>query len=286
MSNFSTLPPDALHLIELALAEDVGPGDVTSAWTVPAEREVSARVVAKEAGVLAGVRVAEAVFHRVGPTLRVEVLADDGTQLLPGERILGVSGPARAILTAERTALNFLQRLSGVATLTRAFVAAVAGTGVGILDTRKTTPGMRALEKAAVRAGGGINHRFGLHDMVLIKENHVAAAGGLRAAVAAVRRANRCGLKVEVETRDLDEVAAALDAGVDRILLDNMTPAELREAVQRVRAAVGAAVELEASGGVDLRTVRSVAETGVDFVSVGALTHSAPALDLSLLVDL
>ena len=199
--------------------------------------------------------------------------------------MLRVSGSARAILTAERVALNFLQRLSGVATLTRAYVDAVAGTGVTILDTRKTTPGMRALEKQAVRAGGGSNHRFGLHDMILIKENHVAASGGIRNAVESVRRQNRLGLRVEIEARDLGEVEEAVSAGVDRILLDNMPLPMLRAAVAAVRGADGSPTEIEASGGVNLATVRAIADTGVDFVSVGALTHSAPALDLSLLIE-
>jgi nicotinate-nucleotide pyrophosphorylase (carboxylating) len=203
----------------------------------------------------------------------------------PGDEVLRVAGRARGILTGERLALNFLQRLSGVATVTRRYVDAVAGTRARILDTRKTTPGMRALEKAAVRAGGGENHRFGLHDMILIKENHVAAAGGITAAVRAVGAANERHLRVEVETRDLDEVREALEAGVDRILFDHMVPELLRQAVSLVTES-GQPVETEASGEITLETVGEVARTGVDFISVGAITHSAPALDLSLLIEL
>jgi nicotinate-nucleotide pyrophosphorylase (carboxylating) len=273
-------------MIDAALAEDVGAGDWTTLWTVPEDRRVTALLVAKAPGVVAGLEVATAVFLRVDPQLHCAPAVRDGDPVEPGARVMEVSGAARSILTAERVALNFLQRLSGVATLTRRYVEAVAGTGARILDTRKTTPGMRVLEKAAVRTGGGENHRFGLHDMVMIKENHATAAGGIAAAVAAVRRQNQLGLRVEVETRDLDEVRGALDAGADRILFDNMPLEQLRAAVALVRERAGRAVETEASGGVTLATVRGIAETGVDFVSVGALTHSAPALDLSLLVAL
>lgn len=271
-------------LIVAALAEDVGAGDWTTLWTVPADRTVSARIRAKSAGVISGTRVAERVFHTVDPRLEVALLVADGDPVLPDQTVVRLSGSARSILTAERVALNFLQRLSGVATLTRRYVDAVAGTGVRLLDTRKTTPGMRALEKAAVRAGGAENHRFGLFDMLLIKENHIAAAGGMGPAVRAVRAQNSAGLPIEVEATNLQEVEEALGLGVDRILLDNMPLGLLREAVARVRDA-GGHVQTEASGGINLETVRSVAETGVEFISVGALTHSAPALDLSLLVD-
>ena len=272
------------HLIEAALAEDVGDGDRTSLWTVPADREVTARVVAKAKGVIAGVEVARQVFAAVDGALRVSAAVADGDAVRPGSEVLRVEGSARSVLTAERVALNFLQHLSGVASLTRLYVDQVAGTGARILDTRKTTPGMRLLEKAAVRAGGGTNHRVGLFDMVLIKENHIAAAGGIPAAVAAVRRSNSEGLRVEVETTSLSEVEEALGLGVDVILLDNMPLPLLREAVDLVRRA-RSRVQTEASGGVTLASVRGIAESGVDFVSVGALTHSAPALDLSLLVD-
>lgn len=277
--------PGTADLIGAALAEDVGPGDWTTLWTVPETATGTARIVAKGAGVVAGTEVATEVFRRVDPSLEVEVLAGDGEAVVPGDLVMRVRGSARSLLTAERVALNFLQRLSGVATLTREYVRAVDGTGCRILDTRKTTPGARALEKAAVRAGGGENHRFGLHDMVLIKENHIAAAGGIRAAVEAVRGRNADGLAVEVEVTSLEELDEALAVGVDRVLLDNMAPETMREAVARARASRSGAPELEASGGIALDTVRRAAETGVDFVSVGALTHSVPALDLSLLLD-
>lgn len=276
------LPKEALALIVAALAEDVGAGDFTTLWTVPAERRAEARIVAKSAGVLAGCSVACEVFRHVDPSLEIESPAKDGATLAPGAPALVVRGSARSILTAERTALNFLQRLSGVATVTRRYVAAVEGTGARVIDTRKTTPGMRLLEKEAVVSGGGANHRIGLHDMVMIKDNHIAAAGGITAAVDAVRRSNDRGLRVEVETTSLDEVREALTAGVDRVMFDNMTPALMAQAVELVRARGEARPETEASGGITLETIRAYAETGVDFISVGALTHSAPALDLSL----
>jgi nicotinate-nucleotide pyrophosphorylase (carboxylating) len=279
------LPPEALSLIDAALAEDVGPGDFTTLWTVPADRRAEARIVAKAPGVIAGSEVAVEVFRRVDPSLVVEVVAGDGTAVAPGGLAMRISGPAASILTAERTALNFLQQLSGVATMTRRYVDAIAGTRARVIDTRKTTPGMRLLEKAAVVAGGGANHRVGLHDMVMIKDNHIAAAGGITAAVAAVRARNELGLRVEVETTSLDEVREALAAGVDRVMLDNMTPELMRQAVALVRAGGDGRPETEASGGITLDTIRGYAETGVDFISVGALTHSAPALDLSLRLE-
>ncbi len=280
-----TLPGEALWLIEAALAEDVGPGDFTTLWTVPAVRRAHARIVAKARGVIAGSEVAVEVFRRVDPSLSVVVVAGEGTAVRAGDEVMRISGPARSILTAERTALNFLQQLSGVATVTRRYVDAIAGTGARVIDTRKTTPGMRWLEKAAVVAGGGANHRVGLYDMVMIKDNHIAAAGGITAAVQAVRARNDRGLRVEVETTDLGEVREALGAGVDRIMFDNMTPEAMREAVTLVRAAGDARPETEASGAITLETIRGYAETGVDFISVGALTHSAPALDLSLRLE-
>jgi nicotinate-nucleotide pyrophosphorylase (carboxylating) len=276
---------DSIHaLITAALEEDVGPGDWTTLWTVDPEAVASARIIAKEPGVIAGMDLARAVFSRIDPDLVVENQVLDGMAVQPSDLVLTLRGRAASILTGERVALNFLQRLSGTATATRRFVDAVRGTGARILDTRKTTPGMRMLEKAAVRAGGGENHRIGLHDMILIKENHISAAGGITAAVQAVRRANEFGLKVEVEATDLPEVREALDAGVDRILLDNMEPDLLRQAVDLVRSS-GRGTETEASGGVSLGSVASIAACGVDFISVGAVTHSAAALDLSLLID-
>jgi nicotinate-nucleotide pyrophosphorylase (carboxylating) len=276
------LDAQSLALIDAALAEDVGPGDFTTLWTFPADRAGQAEIVAKAAGVIAGMDVAVEVFRCVDPSLVVHRDVADGAAVEPGVRVMAIEGSARSILTAERVALNFLQRLSGVATVTRAYVRAVEGTGARVIDTRKTTPGMRTLEKRAVRSGGGANHRHGLHDMVLIKDNHIAAAGGIPQAVEAVRRQNDRGLKVEVETTTLDEVDQALAAGVDRIMFDNMPVPLLRQAVERVAAAGAGRPETEASGGITLATIRHVAETGVDFISVGALTHSAPALDLSL----
>jgi nicotinate-nucleotide pyrophosphorylase (carboxylating) len=280
-------PADAAldALVRAALLEDVGAGDWTTLWTVPADRVVSARVVAKAAGVVAGLPVAQAVFAAVDPGLSFAASRDDGDAVAPGDEVIALRGSARSILTGERVALNFLQRLSGVASLSRRYADAVSGTGSTILDTRKTTPGLRALEKAAVRAGGGANHRFGLHDMVLIKENHIAAAGGIAAAVHAVRAQNRLALRVEVETTNPAEIAEALDVGVDRILFDNMTVEQLTAAVRQVRESASPRTETEASGGIDLVSVRAIGLTGVDFISVGALTHSAPALDLSLLVE-
>lgn len=275
------LAPDALALIDAALDEDVGPGDFTTLWTVPAERRAVARIVAKASGVIAGAEVAAAVFRRVDPALEIVVDAPDGTAVEPGDVTMTVRGSARSILTGERTALNFMQRLSGVATVTRRYARAVDGSGARVIDTRKTTPGMRRLEKAAVVAGGGANHRVGLHDMVMIKDNHIAAAGGITAAVEAVRARNDRGLRVEVETTGLGEVREALAAGVDRIMFDNMSPQLIRQAVALV-AGADPRPETEASGGITLDTIADFARAGVDFISVGALTHSAPALDLSL----
>lgn len=276
--------PDLRRIVEEALREDIGRGDWTTLWTVPSGRTASASIIAKADGVIAGLATVVAVFEVLGGGVRLELLRPDGADVRAGDSIARLGGPARDILTGERVALNFLQRLSGVATLTRKYVDAVAGTPATILDTRKTTPGLRALERNAVVVGGGANHRFGLFDMVLIKENHIRAAGGIGAAVGTVRSQNAAGLAVEVETTTLAEVDEALEAGVDRILLDNMSVEMLRDAVAAVRSS-GAATQTEASGGVSLSTVRAIAATGVDFISVGALTHSAPALDLSLLID-
>ena len=271
-------PPDGvLELIDRALAEDVGEGDVTTLALVPANLTGRARLIQKAPGAVAGLRVAEAVFQRVDPELRWHAHAAEG-EWRDGGLVAEVAGPSRSILTGERVALNFLQRLSGVATLTARYVAAVDGTGAHILDTRKTTPGLRALEKQAVAAAGGHNHRFGLHDAYLVKENHAAMAGGVGEASRRVLEAARGELPVVVECATLAELDEALAAGVPRVLLDNMAPDELRAAVERT---AGRAT-LEASGGVSLDTVAEIAATGVDYVSVGALTHSAPALDVSL----
>jgi nicotinate-nucleotide pyrophosphorylase (carboxylating) len=273
---------DLKEIVEQALAEDVGPGDVTSEATVPEEARGRARIVQKQPGVLFGLAAVAETMRQCGVE-EVDNLVVEGQwrEGVPADVVL-ISGPARGLLAAERTALNFLGHLSGIATLTARFVEAAAGTGARILDTRKTTPGLRALEKAAVAAGGGQNHRMGLHDAILIKENHIALAGGLARAVHAARAA-RPEMQVEVECRNLDEVAYALGTGADRLLLDNMPPEDLLKAVE-LRGG-GEAPALEASGGVDLARVRAVAETGVDFISVGALTHSAPSLDLSLLLE-
>jgi len=272
-------------LVRLALREDVGPADFTSEWTVAADAAGTAAVVAKEGVVVAGVAPALEVFAAVDPAIDVDVLAPDGSFVGTGETVLEISGPLRGILTAERTALNFLGRLSGIAGLTFAFVEAVRGTGARIVDTRKTTPGFRTLEKAAVRAGGGTNHRMGLYDMVMIKDNHIAAAGGVVEAIDMVRATNERGLPVEVEVRSLSELSRALTREVDRLLLDNMDVATLRAAVDHVKEVCDdERPELEASGNVRLDTVRAIAETGVDLISVGALTHSASTADLSLRV--
>jgi nicotinate-nucleotide pyrophosphorylase (carboxylating) len=260
-------------LIERALAEDVGAGDLTTRILVPPDARATARIVQREPGTIAGLDVAAAVFERFGVALEPGTGED--------EVVARLDGPAAGILTAERTALNFLGRLSGIATLTARYVAAVEGTGAQILDTRKTTPGMRELEKAAVAAGGGANHRMGLYDAILVKENHAAAAGGIAAAARKALAEAPTGVEVCVECENLDDVEAAVGAGARRLLLDNMGPDELRAAVARA----GGRAKLEASGGVTLENVRTVAETGVDFISVGALTHSAPALDLSLLFE-
>lgn len=286
LTGFVTLTRDEIldTVIRLALAEDVGSGDWTTLWTVDPAGRGSAVVVAKAPLVVAGSDVATRAFRAVDPALEVVTERADGVGVVPGDVILRVEGALRSILTAERTALNFLGRLSGIATLTRRFVEAVDGTRTRIVDTRKTTPGWRALEKDAVRAGGGMNHRMGLYDMVLIKENHIAAAGGAEEALALVDRHNRLGLPVEVEVTSLRELDQVLRRAPDRILLDNMSNRDMREAVRRVGLLGKSRPEIEASGNVTLETVRAVAEIGVDMISVGALTHSAPAADLSLQV--
>jgi nicotinate-nucleotide pyrophosphorylase (carboxylating) len=272
-------------LVARALAEDLGPGDVTSEAVVPRDAHATARIVQKAPGVLFGLDAAEEAFIQAGAE-RFERLAAEGEWRdgVPLD-VAAVEGPARALLAGERTALNFLGHLSGVATLSARFVRAVDGTGARVLDTRKTTPGLRALEKAAVAAGGGANHRMGLHDAILIKENHATIAGGVGDAVRLARE-SQPSMPVTVECRDRGEVAAALEAGADRLLLDNMGAEELRAAVAaREAGASDRRAQLEASGGVTLENVAEIAATGVDFISVGALTHSAPALDLSMLLE-
>jgi nicotinate-nucleotide pyrophosphorylase (carboxylating) len=264
------------RIVLAALAEDIGAGDVTTDATVPADAVGVADLLVKEAGVVCGVRVAETTFRALDPDIRFEAIASDGDVVDPPSVVARISGSERAILTGERVALNFLGRLSGIATLTRHYVDAIEGTGTAVLDTRKTTPGLRELEKYAVACGGGRNHRFGLDDAVLIKDNHLRAARSVPAAVELVRAAS--ALPIEVECDTLDQVAEALAVGVDAILLDNMSLDELREAV----VLTGGRARLEASGGVTLDTIRAIAETGVDEISVGALTHSARSLDVSL----
>jgi len=260
-----------------ALAEDVGRGDVTTEATVLEDSTCTARLLLKQPGVVCGLPAVEAVFRALDPDVSFEAAAADGDRFAEATELARISGRTRAVLTGERTALNLLGRLSGIATLTSRFVDAIEGTAAEILDTRKTTPGLRALEKYAVRCGGGRNHRFGLDDGILVKDNHLRAAGGVRPAVERLRAAGT-GLPIEVEAETLDDVREALAAGVEQILLDNMTPARMREAV----VLVDGKATLEASGGVSLETVRTIAETGVDFISVGALTHSARSLDVSL----
>jgi nicotinate-nucleotide pyrophosphorylase (carboxylating) len=270
------------QMVRAALAEDIGSGDVTTLATVPADAVGAAVMVAREPLVVCGLPIAEAVFREVSAGLNLAPTAADGQRVVKGQALLNIQGPARAILTAERVALNFVQRLSGVATLTARFVEAVAGTGAQILDTRKTTPGWRRLEKYAVQCGGGVNHRMGLFDRILIKDNHLAALRGEppNAIEAAVRRARAQfpHLAVEAEADTLEQAGQACRAGADVILLDNMSNQDLRAAVRLI----DGRAKTEASGGVTLATVRAIAETGVNFISVGALTHSAPAADIAL----
>lgn len=268
-------------LIRRALTEDIGNGDITTSCTVPPGVIGRGRIIAKEPLVLAGIDVAKQVFLAVDSKLDVHPLLRDGSRAMEGDTLLEITGDMAAILMAERTVLNFLQRLSGIATLARAFVDKVAGTKARILDTRKTTPGYRFLEKAAVRAGGGYNHRFGLYDGILIKDNHIAAAGSMREAIKAARAHRPHTLGVEVEVETLDQLAEAIAAGVDAVMLDNMDLETMAEAVRRTKGKI----PLEASGRITLDNVREVAATGVDLISVGALTHSARAVDMSMEIE-
>ncbi len=270
---------DIERIVHTALMEDIGLGDVTSMAIVSRDTTMRAELVAKEDFIVAGLDVAAAVFHHLDSHVRFEKIFLDGQKVKRGDVLAWLKGSALMLLQGERVALNLLQRMSGIATLTARFVAAVDGTGANIVDTRKTAPGLRALDKYAVRAGGGRNHRIGLFDGVLIKENHIAAAGGIAAAIAGAREQVPHTLKIEVETRDLDEVQQAIDAGADVIMLDNMTNDEMVRAVELID---GRALT-EASGGVNLERVREIAETGVNLISVGALTHSVVAVDISML---
>jgi nicotinate-nucleotide pyrophosphorylase (carboxylating) len=267
------------RLVATALQEDIGAGDVTSQATIKSDALLTGEMLAKEPGVVAGLFVAREVFTQVDAAILFEQLIDDGTRVQAGTVIARVSGRGPGLLTAERVALNYVQRMSGIASMTRRYQEAIAGTGATVLDTRKTVPGLRLLDKLAVRLGGGANHRIGLYDMILIKDNHILAAGGIAEAVALARAHPAArGLRIEVEVENLAQLEETLDLEVDRVMLDNMDTATMREAVRRA----AKAVELEASGGITLDTIRSVAETGVDFVSVGALTHSVDAMDISL----
>lgn len=275
------MQPPVLALIRAAIEEDVGSGDVTCEYFIPEGERSRAEIVAREPGVVSGVEIASQVFREIDPSVAVEVCLPDGAAFQPGDVLMKISGSTRSLLTGERTALNFLQRLSGVATQARRYVQAVQPHPVQIWDTRKTTPGWRLLEKAAVKHGGGTNHRMGLYDHVMVKDNHLAANGDLKALQAAIHRlrAERPGVRVQLETDTLQQVADFLTLeGVDMLLLDNMPPAMLKEAVKLVNGKLW----LEASGGITLDTIKDVAATGVNAISVGALTHSARALDLGL----
>lgn len=284
----ASVEPDVRALIDLALNEDVGTGDITSLATIPADREATAVMLSKDVGVLSGIDVAEEVFRTVDPELTFRALKQNGDAVADREEIAVITGNARSILTAERTALNFVQRLSGVATISSQYAAALAGSNSTIVDTRKTTPGMRLLQKRAVQHGGGSNHRFGLADGVLIKDNHLAAIGGenrIADAVQAARSVAPHTLKIEVEVASLDELMLALDAGADIVMLDNMSTESISQAVAIRNAHTNRAL-LEASGNVTIERLPELAETGVDLISAGALTHSAPSLDISLDITL
>ncbi len=271
-----SLHPDILAAIHRALQEDIGEGDATSNSIIPADARMTGQIIAKQAGVIAGLDVAQAVYHALDPQVDFRAQAGEGARVDNRQVVATVSGPARSLLTGERTALNFLGRVAGIATLTRQFVDAVAGTKAAILDTRKTAPGLRMLDKLAVQRGGGHNHRIGLYDMILIKDNHIDFAGSITEAVRRARAAET-GLGIEVEARTLDDVHEALEVGVRRILLDNMPTEMMRQAVQLC----AGRAKLEASGNVSLENVRAIAETGVDYISIGALTHSAKVFDVS-----
>ncbi len=271
------------QLLDLAFAEDVGDGDHTTLSTIPEDAMGRSRLIIKEDGVLSGVEIAEKVLHKVDPSIKMNVMIQDGAEVKKGDIVFTAEGPVRSLLVAERTMLNIMQRMSGVATMTRRYQDELKGLHTKVLDTRKTTPGMRMLEKEAVAAGGGTNHRIGLFDMILIKDNHVDFAGGIDKAVQAAKdycKANDKDLKIEVEVRNVDEINQAIEAGVDRIMLDNFTPEQTREAVEIIRAQAPG-VEIESSGGITLETIRAYGEAGVDFISVGALTHSVKGLDMS-----
>ena len=275
------MKPDRYDPIAAALKEDIGQGDITTDSFVPETLHATGRVTAREKAILAGTGAASEVFRRVDPSIDIQIVRPDGDEVVAGDLIIEVRGLARSILKAERVALNFLQRLCGIATLTRQFVDAIGNHPAKILDTRKTTPGMRALEKAAVVAGGGVNHRFGLYDMVLVKDNHLATFGGFSSFADRIRqlRQERPNIRIEVEADDLEQARAFVEInGIDVILLDNMAPAQIREAVALRRDAI----QFEASGGITLKNVKRIAATGVDYISIGGLTNAARAVDVGL----
>jgi nicotinate-nucleotide pyrophosphorylase (carboxylating) len=280
--NYKNIDPAIIEIVHRALEEDLGDGDVTSEYTVPEDLALEGRFVARAAGVIAGLEIAGLVFRLLDERVTFETKVTDGARVRNLQTLAVVRGPGRALLSGERTALNLLQRMSGIATTANRYVEAVKGTQAVILDTRKTVPGLRILDKMAVRLGGAQNHRTGLYDMVLIKNNHIAAVGGdIAEAVKRVRAGDARRRPIEVEVRDFDELRQALPLNVERIMLDNMTPEQMRQAV----ALVGGRTPLEASGGITLKNAAEVARTGVDFISVGALTHSVKALDISLWIE-
>lgn len=278
MTTFLMDPADIAAAVDVALAEDIGQGDLTTRATVPGDAQLKASMVAREYMVVAGMPIVEEIVKRLVPNARIKILATDGTAVSPGDVLVELEGPAEGLLTAERTALNSVQFLSGIATLTNAYVTEILGTKATLLDTRKTVPGLRNLSKYAVRCGGGTNHRIRLDDGILIKDNHIAVAGDIATAVRAAKSYDFGGIKIQVECDTLEQVQEALDAGADSLLLDNMPPPVLRQAVDLIQGQI----PLEASGGVNLKTIRAIAETGVDFISVGAITQRAPAVDIGL----
>jgi nicotinate-nucleotide pyrophosphorylase (carboxylating) len=278
MTTFLMDPADIAAAVDVALAEDIGQGDLTTRATVPGDAQLKASMVAREYMVVAGMPIVEEIVKRLVPNARIKILATDGTAVSPGDVLVELEGPAEGLLTAERTALNSVQFLSGIATLTNAYVTEILGTKATLLDTRKTVPGLRNLSKYAVRCGGGTNHRIRLDDGILIKDNHIAVAGDIATAVRAAKSYDFGGIKIQAECDTLEQVQEALDAGADSLLLDNMPPPVLRQAVDLIQGQI----PLEASGGVNLKTIRAIAETGVDFISVGAITQRAPAVDIGL----
>ncbi len=276
---------DALVLIRLALLEDVRTGDVTSEWTIPAFQIQTAKLIAKEAGVVAGLPVIALVFKELKADVKITLFKKEGDKVAPGDLIAELTGATQSLLTGERTLLNFIQQLSGVASIANRFALALQPGKTKVLDTRKTIPGFRTLQKYAVRVGGGSNHRMGLFDMVLVKDNHIAACGGVLNALDVVRSHNKTGLRIEIEVENLADLQSLLNKGVDVIMLDNMDNVTMQKAVQMVRESGDTHVKLEASGNMNLERVAEIADFGIDFISVGALTHSVKALDISMRIQ-